>query len=89
MSLNNYINCKKACIQLINELKDELDISTSTAKDLFFFAQKHTYLTSLKEECEKKIQELCNHEFETDLVDIDPDKSSTIQYCKICEYTNK
>lgn len=37
--------------------------------------------------CLEKIHELCVHEFITDTIDIDPDKSNNITYCKICEYT--
>lgn len=89
MNVQYYINCKKACVQLLNELTEEIENSNSITDDLFFFIKKHQFLTSLKGECEKKIHELCNHEFETDLVDIDPDSSVTVQYCKICEYTIK
>lgn len=33
----------------------------------------------------QQIQLTCKHEWETDLIDIDPDNSQTIVYCKICE----
>lgn len=33
----------------------------------------------------QQIQLTCKHEWETDLIDIDPDRSQTIVYCKICE----
>ena len=32
-----------------------------------------------------KLEENCNHVWETDLIDIDPDKSMTIHYCTKCE----
>ena len=37
--------------------------------------------------CDKKIQELCPHDFIDDMIDITPDRSEHITYCKICEYT--
>jgi hypothetical protein len=32
-----------------------------------------------------EIEDNCNHVWETDLIDIDPDNSKTIQYCTKCE----
>lgn len=34
-------------------------------------------------------QELCEHKYIVDLIDISPDKSTTIEYCEICGYTKK
>lgn len=34
----------------------------------------------------KDHQSLCSHEFVTDLIDIDPDRSKTIIYCKHCHF---
>ena len=33
-------------------------------------------------------QEVCEHKYIIDLIDISPDKSTTIEYCVICGYTN-
>jgi hypothetical protein len=33
----------------------------------------------------KYIHLYCKHEYETDLIDITPDRSQTIQYCIICK----
>lgn len=41
----------------------------------------------LKTICDVKIKKLCDHEFEEDMIDIIPDRSQKITYCKICEYT--
>tara|TARA_B110000285_G_C14696246_1_gene411341 strand:+ start:187 stop:525 length:339 start_codon:yes stop_codon:yes gene_type:complete len=35
----------------------------------------------------QQVQLKCKHEWETDLIDIDPDTSQAIVYCKICEKT--
>ena len=37
----------------------------------------------------KTICELCEHNFVEDEIDISPDKSQKIEYCKICEYTKE
>jgi NMD protein affecting ribosome stability and mRNA decay len=42
----------------------------------------------LKSVCNKKIEQLCKHEFVEDAIDINPDKSQNIRYCSICEYTD-
>lgn len=44
-------------------------------------------LIQLKKNCESHIFKLCKHEFIDDLIDITPDKSLNITYCKICGYT--
>ena len=52
-----------------------------------FFIQKRDYIKELKQICNKKIMRLCKHDFVTDLIDLSPDNSQYIKYCKICEYT--
>jgi hypothetical protein len=37
--------------------------------------------------CYRKAQQVCSHEFITDLIDINPERSQNITYCRICEYT--
>ena len=39
--------------------------------------------------CNRKINQICVHEFVTDTIDITPDNSQSITYCRICEYTKK
>ena len=51
------------------------------------FKSKLKYVKSLRLMCELKIQNLCNHEFVEDAIDITPERSQNITYCKICEYT--
>jgi hypothetical protein len=36
----------------------------------------------------EQYQTLCVHEFITDLIDLNPDRSDTIVYCKNCMYVN-
>jgi len=50
-----------------------------------FFVERKKHILHLKNLCNQYIQNLCNHEFETDTIDITPDKSHTISYCKFCQ----
>ena len=86
MSLQYYIDYKKYCTQYLYELQKKYDTNSI---DLLFFSKESEYLKGVKEMCEQKIHKLCNHEFERDLIDIDPDRSKIIEYCKICEYVKK
>jgi hypothetical protein len=52
-----------------------------------FFIERKKHILYLKNLCNEYIQNMCNHEFETDTIDINPDESRTISYCKICEFT--
>ena len=36
-----------------------------------------------------RIYEQCEHDFITDIIDIDPEKSKTICYCTICELSKR
>lgn len=48
---------------------------------------KINYAKCCKEYCNQKAQQMCNHEFVTDMIDIHPERSQNITFCKICEYT--
>jgi len=36
-----------------------------------------------------KLISMCKHEWVTDSIDIDPDRSQTIEYCKICQHNRR
>lgn len=40
-----------------------------------------------KNYCNRKIQQICVHEFIKDTIDITPEISQNITFCRICEYT--
>ena len=44
-------------------------------------------IVKLKDICNEIIAKLCIHDFVDDLIDITPDRSQHITYCKICGYT--
>ena len=70
-----------------SKLKSDIILPKETDNKLFFSSRKEN-MEFLKQTCDKKIMELCNHAFITDTIDIDQDRSKTIRYCKICEYTD-
>ena len=43
--------------------------------------------TDLLSRIKSQIEKNCNHTWETDLIDIDPDRSQMIKYCTKCEKT--
>ena len=52
-----------------------------------FFINKKKHILKLKKICDAKINVLCKHDFETDTIDISPDRSQNITYCKVCGFT--
>jgi hypothetical protein len=44
-------------------------------------------VTLLNEKLNLKITSLCKHDWVIDSIDIDPDMSKTIEYCKICQHS--
>ena len=42
-------------------------------------------LILLNEKIRTKLTIICKHDWVQDLIDIDPDRSQTIEYCKICQ----
>ena len=52
-----------------------------------FFIERQNHIKRVKKLCDKKILELCKHDFVEDLIDISPERSKLIRYCRICECT--
>ena len=46
-------------------------------------------IKEITKELDNDIYKLCEHNFVTDTIDIDPEKTKTICYCTICEYTKE
>jgi len=71
------------------EGQTNLDIILANESDnKLFFSNRKQHMHLLRNVCNTKIKELCNHNFITDTIDITPDKSQNIRYCSICEYTD-
>ena len=77
-----------ACIKEEDKLfKQDIVLSNQIHNKLFFIERKK-HIQLLRSLCDKKVFELCKHEFIEDTIDITPDKSQNIRYCSICEYTD-
>ena len=91
--LSNIDKLIETC-EIINECNEELIISNKETElhILFnpnsnkeFFEERKKQIQYLKNLCDQSIYSLCKHEFVSDDIDIDPDKSKTISYCRLCE----
>lgn len=51
------------------------------------YSEHLNHLVLLNTQLHKKITSLCKHEWIEDSIDIDPDRSKTIEYCKVCGVT--
>lgn len=51
------------------------------------YSEHINQLVLLNTQLHKKIIMLCKHEWIEDSIDIDPDRSKTIEYCKVCGVT--
>jgi hypothetical protein len=86
MSLEYYLFYRNHYESIINNLDDTINSELDPCHKIFLIERKE-HITKLKTICDNKILELCNHEFEDDMIDITPDSSKNIKYCKICGYT--
>lgn len=73
---NDDIYDKEEDIQLFEELKNNYN---SQLEQSIFFCE------SLK----NAVNSLCKHDYIMDLIDITPEKSQMIEYCKICGFTKE
>ena len=55
--------------------------------NIHFFIERKKCLTHIRQQYELKINDLCKHTFEDDLIDITPDESKHISYCTVCGFT--
>lgn len=90
----NYLECIIEKYEYINNLTDSITELEPDSYNLFqpennknFFIQRLNYVKQFKKICDNKIHELCHHDFIEDVIDISPDESKSIEYCRICEYT--
>ena len=94
MSLEYYLFYKNHYEDIIRNLDDIINFTLDPSSNdfdssqNFFLLERKQQVVKLKTECDNKILELsCNHNFEADMIDITPDRSQNITYCKICGYT--
>ena len=80
------------CNDVINESKNNninLQINCNIFFDYKCRSNAKDKITKLKNDCEKHIFKMCSHEFIDDLIDINPDRSLNITYCKFCGHTKQ
>ena len=63
-------------------------ILANQTHDKLFFSSRKQHMQLLRDTYNKIIEEICNHTFIKDTIDISPDISQNISYCSICEYTD-
>lgn len=78
------------CNVVVNESKNN-NINLQNNCNIFFDCKCRSNakeeILKLKNVCIENIFKMCNHDFINDLIDINPDKSLNITYCKICGFT--
>jgi hypothetical protein len=86
MDINYFIFLKKTYEDALKNI--EYNINENNTDNKFYKDRKKNFL-ELIDICNINIYTLCQHEFEEDWIDIDPDRSKKITYCKFCEFTKK
>lgn len=87
--IEDNINRYNEIMEFINENCDYTYVTIELINfynDLSERAQEEMkYLIFINENTNKQINQVCEHDFVTDIIDIAPDKDQTVCYCKICE----
>ena len=70
----------------VNENTRQYNKDISDINDILNQQDQHIkQLLYLNEKIRSKIRCICKHQWLTDTIDINPDRSKTIEYCKLCE----
>lgn len=78
--IDTSLNCTESLVQY-NKMITEIDTLLNQQNDHL------QQLILLNNKISNKLTCFCKHEWLTDSIDIDPDRSKTIEYCKICGTT--
>jgi hypothetical protein len=87
--LESIINSIDELVQITEEYVSDEDkkthifFSPKLIKDSFISKKEH--ILYLQDICKKYICKTCHHDFIDDIIDIDPEHSQKIRYCKFCE----
>ena len=78
-------------LETYREIRDitEQEITSVMPSVMHFYTEERKRVFQLHEECNECIYTLCRHNFVSDSIDIDPEKSVTITYCRFCQLTQK
>ena len=84
--LSNIDELIETC-ETICEFNDDrgLYLLFNSEENMQVFVERKKQIQYLKNMCNHYIHSLCKHEFIEDVIDIDPDRSKTITYCRLCE----
>jgi hypothetical protein len=79
-------------IEIMEFINDNCDYTYVTVELINFYndlsekaQEEMKYLIFINENTNKQINQVCKHNFVTDIIDIAPDKDQSICYCTICE----
>jgi hypothetical protein len=90
---NNYVKMKEETVLTL------IDTSLNVNEDVLQYNKHITEINAnlnqqdehlkqlimLNNKIRNKLTSMCKHDWVQDLIDIDPDRSQTIEYCKICQ----
>lgn len=92
--INDYLNrelyinnIEENCISCQDYIKDKKDYICTLQNYCVKYKKDINDLNMHLKFIHDKIQTICTHNFVEDSIDITPEISQTIVYCKICEYT--
>jgi len=71
----------------ICEFQDNYDKIMNSKNNKSFFTEKIKHFQDLINNCNNELDQLCCHNFIDDVIDLTPERSQSITYCTICEYT--
>lgn len=91
MDSNYYLSCRKISCNLKYYIEDLITKNSKNhlklkEEDLFFFLSIKDLIENKEKKYVEKIQMCCIHEMVEDWIDISPDRSKNIIYCKHCEW---
>jgi hypothetical protein len=102
MDINYFLSAKKNLQKILSFLKEikltycEIQMergdginSEYLIDNIYEYENKIHEHELIIEQLNQLIYENCEHEFIEDVIDINPDKSQHITYCKNCEYTKE
>jgi len=78
-------NFEEDIFNSFNSILNEYDIFEEKFINLKLLKINYEYLILIQSHIDKKIIDRCKHEFIEDDIDLSPDISMKIVYCKICE----
>ena len=98
MDVQNFLFLKKkytSILRYLNEIMNEYDNLQSCINENHLIDKCNKYKNEINElkylinNINYQLGQLCEHEYEEDEIDVSPDKSIKIEYCKICEYSKE